>query len=672
MCGIAGFAGTFDGHLLAQMGQRIAHRGPDDHGDIVLNRRGLDATVGLAHRRLSIIDLSAAGHQPMEVRCAQCGCSRRGPRANRLWLVYNGELYNYRELRRELEAAGHTFFSKTDSEVLLHLYAEHGPAMLERLNGIFAFALYDGRPSGQRGSMRPGDTLLARDGLGVKPLYFAQTPSGLLFASELKALLASDEVGRELDHVAIHHYMTYLWCPAPRTALKAVRKFEPGEAALVRDGAIQKSWTFYDQPYGQRHVEDDDREISAGIVSRLRTAVARQLVADVQVGAFLSGGLDSSAIVAMMRELQPGEPIPCYSIGFREGETMGGHSPDLPYARRVAKHLNVDLRVLEVGPEIIDHLPTLLFHLDEPQIDPAPINSLLIARQARKDGIKVLMSGQGGDDIFTGYRRHRALRLERLWGWLPRRSRALLARPARAAFDGRSAFPGLDGQRARQLARGLAHVDLPPEDRLIAYYWWGGERLRRSLYAPDVARELAGVDTGAPLRRSLARIPGEPERINQMLYLEVRHFLADHNLNYTDKTSMAEGVEVRVPLLDPDLVDYATRIPVAAKMRGGVAKAAFKKAMEPMLPHDVVYRPKTGFGAPLRGWLKNELKDQVEELLSERSIAARGLFEPRAVRSLIELDRARKVDGAYAVFGLMCVELWCRTFVDGAGDAPVA
>lgn len=672
MCGIAGFAGSFDEGLLEGMSARISHRGPDDSGTLLLRRsRGSDQAVGLVHRRLSIIDLSAAGRQPMEVRCATCGPVGRGPRAQRLWLTYNGELYNYRELRDELEARGHTFFSRTDSEVLLHLYAEEGPAMLKRLNGIFAFALYDGRASGQKGDARPGDLLLARDGFGVKPLYFAETARGLLFGSELKALLAAGDIDRTLDHVAIHHYMTYLWCPAPRTALAGVRKFEPGEAMLVRGGRIAQRWFFYDIPYGAAPLRGDDDEIAAEVAERLRVAVERQLVADVQVGAFLSGGLDSSAIVAMMRRIQPDTPVPCYCIGFRDGGTLGGHSADLPYATRVAKHLGVDIQPIEIGPEIISHLPELLFHLDEPQVDAAPINSLLIARRARQDGLKVLMSGQGGDDIFTGYRRHRALRLERLWGWLPRCARKLVAVPARAAFDGRSILPGLDGQRARQLARGLAHIDLPGEERLIAYFYWGGERLRRSLYAPDVRSELRDVDTAEPLRRSLRRLPGGTEPINRMLYLEARHFLADHNLNYTDKTSMAAGVEVRVPLLDPDLVAYAARIPVAAKMRRGVPKAIFKRAMEPYLPFDVVHRPKTGFGAPIRRWLKNELRGQVEELLSERSVACRGLFDPAAVRRLVELDRARKVDGAYAVFGLMCVELWCRTFVDRAGHAPL-
>jgi asparagine synthase (glutamine-hydrolysing) len=669
MCGIAGYVGRFDEALLGAMSDRIAHRGPDDDGLLVL-RPPVGPGLGLAHRRLSIIDLTDAGRQPMGVDCRACGGHRSAPEAKRLWLIYNGEIYNHRELRAELEGKGHTFFSRTDSEVLLHLYAEEGRAMLGRLNGIFAFALYDGRPRGAPNGGRPGDLLLARDGFGVKPLYLAETDDGVLFASELKALLAHRGLSREIDLVAIHHYMSYLWCPAPRTPLKAVQKVEPGTAMIVRQGRITDRWSFYDLPYGRPPRRESDEATSRGILERLEQAVERQLVADVEVGAFLSGGLDSSAIVAMMRRLQPDARVPCYSIGFKNGETLEGHSADLPYARKVAKHLGVDLRVLEVGPEIIDHLPTLLFHLDEPQVDPAPINSLLIARQAAKDGVKVLMSGQGGDDIFTGYRRHKALRMERVWGGLPRPLRRAVGRPAGAAYNGRAGFPWMHSTRARQAVRALAHADLDGDERLISYFHWGGESLRRSLYSERVIAALDGHETSDPLLSSLARIPGEREPINRMLYLEARHFLADHNLAYTDKTSMAAGVEVRVPLLDPDLVEYAAGIPVAAKMRGGVPKAAFKRAMESMLPLDVVHRPKTGFGAPLRRWMDRELRPLVDDLLSPRSLRSRGLFDPVAVQRLVDLDRARRVDGAYNVFGVMCVELWCRIFLDGDGAPP--
>ncbi len=669
MCGIAGTFGDFDEALLSSMSRRIAHRGPDDQGELTVRGDGSEAPVGLAHRRLSIIDLSAAGHQPMSAPCDRCGVPNGAPAHRRLWLVYNGELYNFRQLREELGSQGHRFFSHSDSEVLIHLYAERGPAMLRELNGIFAFALYDGRPRGQCDGMRSRDLLVARDGLGVKPFYFSETDKGLLFASEIKALLACPDVGLELDPVALHHYLTYLWAPAPRTPLRSVRKLAPGEAMVVRAGRIAKRWFYYDIPYGRQSLltGSDEGEIARQLGDAVSDAVQRQMVSDVPVGAFLSGGLDSSAIVAMMRRSQPGTRFPCYSIGFEGDADLDGHTADLPYARRVARHLDVDLRVITVGPEMIEHLRELIYFLDEPQADPAPINALLIARQARQDGIKVLMSGTGGDDVFAGYRRHQALLAEPLWRLLPATVRRLAARSARIALNGEGILGNMAGARMRAITRVLAHLDLPDDDRLISYFYWSGERLRRSLYAPHLRTELEHADTAEPLRQSLARIPQENHPLHRMLFLDARHFLADHNLNYADKTSMATGVEVRVPLIDRELVSFATRIPPGAKLRNGVTKAIFKKAMEPWLPREVIYRPKTGFGAPLRRWLKRELRPTVEEVLSPRSLRARGLFDPEAIQRLVDLDRMGRVDGSYTVFALICIELWCRIFLDGRG-----
>jgi asparagine synthase (glutamine-hydrolysing) len=329
----------------------------------------------------------------------------------------------------------------------------------------------------------------------------------------------------------------------------------------------------------------------------------------------------------------------------------------------VAAHLGVELHELEIGPESIGELERMLWHLDEPQADPAPINALKICERARGEGMKVLLSGAGGDDIFSGYRRHRALRAERAWGWLPALARRGLAAPARALRAGKNGG-WMDNVALRRAAKLLAHAGLPADERAVAYFWWNDVELRRSLLAPG-PRAAVGDRTGAePLLASLAEIADERDPLNRMLFLETRHFLADHNLNYTDKMGMASGVEVRVPLLDLELVEFAARVPSAYKQRGSEGKAVFKRAMEPLLPRDVIYRPKTGFGAPLRQWLRGELRDVVEETLSARSLASRGLFDPAAVRRLVEMERAGRVEGAYTVFALMCVELWCRMFID--------
>jgi asparagine synthase (glutamine-hydrolysing) len=363
-----------------------------------------------------------------------------------------------------------------------------------------------------------------------------------------------------------------------------------------------------------------------------------------------------------MKRAQPNESPVCYSIGFEGDGNVDGHPADLPYARRVARHLGVELREIEVTPDAIHHLDRMLYALDEPQADPAPINALLIAERARSEGIKVLMSGAGGDDIFSGYRRHAALRAERLWSRLPKPARTFVASTARRSAAGTGYRPR--GHWGRRVVKFLEHADLGADERTIAYFWWGGEAMRRSLYTPEFAEATASEETAAPLLESLARIPNERDPLNRMLYLETKHFLPDHNLNYTDKTGMAAGVEVRVPLLDIELVEFAARIPSHLKQRGMVGKYIFRKAMENDLPHDVISREKTGFGAPLRRWLRNELRDQVDDTLSTASLRNRGLFSPEAVHTLIAQDRAGRVDGAYTIFALMCFEKWCRMFVD--------
>jgi asparagine synthase (glutamine-hydrolysing) len=659
VCGIAGFQGSYSAGLLARMTAAVAHRGPDGCGTLLLEGDGAAAPTGLGHRRLSIIDPSEQGRQPMAAPCPRC----RSAGVAELALTYNGEVYNFAELRHGLRAQGHVFHSGTDSEVLLHLYGEVGLAMPERLNGIFAFALRDGRAAGRPAGVERGDVLLARDPIGVKPLYVAETPRGVLFASEIKALLQCRELPREVDAEAVYQALAYLWTPAPRTALVGVRKPEPGTALLLRGGRVAREWRYYRLPYGREPFPGSAAELAAELRERVAGAVRRQMVADVPVGAFLSGGLDSSAVVAMMKRARPEGRHRCYSIAFRGGEELDGAAPDLPYARRVAAHLGVELTELEIGPESIGELERLLWHLDEPTGDAAPINALRICERARADGMKVLLSGAGGDDIFSGYLRHRALRAERAWAWLPALALKGLAAPARALRAGRNGG-WMDHVSLRRAAKLFAHADLPADERAVAYFWWNDVELRRGLLAP-AARAAVEDRTGSePLLASLAEIADERDPLNRMLFLETRHFLADHNLNYTDKMGMASGVEVRVPLLDLELVEFAARIPSAFKQRGREGKAVFKRAMEPVLPRDVVYRSKTGFGAPLRQWLRGELRDVVEETLSPRSLASRGLFEPAAVRRLVELERAGRVEGAYTVFTLVCVELWCRMFVD--------
>jgi asparagine synthase (glutamine-hydrolysing) len=638
MCGIAGFSGSFEASLLARMSAAIAHRGPDDEGDY------FDAAqrIGLAHRRLSIIDLSPRGHQPM------------WDSTNSLAIVYNGELYNFRELRQELVEAGYPFRSQTDTEVLLNLYLRDGEKMLPKLNGIFAFGLWDARSE---------TLLLARDGVGVKPLYWTETPRGTLFASEIKALLHEPSVRRDLDIGAVHDHLLYLWCPSPRTMLRSVAKLEPGHAMLVRDGQVRRRWCFYDLPYDQDPVPWPESDVVVQVRKYLSRAVERQLVADVPVGAFLSGGLDSSSIVAIARRRIAPRRLQCFTIGFRGLEAeVEGMAADLPHARRVAEHLDVDLHTIWVGPEMVEELPRMIFHLDEPQADPAPINALFISRLAREHGIKVLLSGAGGDDVFTGYRRHYALHLEPLWSWLPGASRRWLR--------GLSEQLRPRTELRRRIAKALRYADLEGDRRIESYFHWiAPEELQRIL-GPQARAALSQAGEH-PVARALAGLPASVPPLNRMLYLEGKFFLTDHNLNYVDKMSMASGVEVRVPFLDPELVDLATRLPLRDKQRGRTGKWVLRKAMEPYLPRHVIERRKTGFGAPLRHWLRQDLRHLVDELLSERSLRERGLFDPQGVRELVALNDAQRVDAAYSILSMICIELWCRMFVDPPAPTPL-
>ncbi len=536
--------------------------------------------------------------------------------------------------------------------MLLHLYATQGPGFLERLNGIFALALYDGRHSGRREGIESGDVLLARDGLGVKPLYFAHAGGGVLFASELKAILASSEVPRDLDLVAIDQYLTYLWAPAPRTPLRTVKKMRPGEALVLRGGAVTRSWIFYELPQAEdcrRHrvAVAQGNGVAAQLASEVEAAVRRQLLSDVPVGAFLSGGLDSSAVVAMMRRADANSPTVAYTMDFQGADRIEGNPADLPYARQAAAHLGVDLEIVRAGPEMINELERMLWCLDEPQADPAPINALLICERAAKDGLKVLMSGAGGDDILGGYRRHQALRSERLWSWLPRAARGALAGASRALQCGAIPGPGMRRPLVRRLAKTFAHANLDGDARIAAYLEWTPEWRRRALLTPPVQAEIHRQDPPHPLAESLARVRNDADPLERMLYIDAKHFLADHNLNYTDKTGMYAGVEVRVPLLDLQVVDLAAAIPSHQKIAGGTLKHVFKKAMEPYLPREVIYRPKSGFAAPLRQWLHSDLVELRREVLSKRSLTQRGLFEFDEVRRLVEADRRGRVDAAY-------------------------
>ena len=664
MCGIAGIQGDYPSELLRAMSVAISHRGPDDSGLFEDRER----SIGLVHTRLSILDLSPAGHQPM--------ASEDG----RVVLAFNGEIYNFQDLRCELEAIGHRFYGHSDTEVLLQWYIANRSAgdwckeVLRRLNGIFAFALWDA--DFER-------LVLARDAFGVKPLYYSVTEAGFSFASEIKAMPPMLTCGRaqygwadpgELDITAINRYLTYLWCPGEGTPTRLIRKLGPGEALVVKNGAITEHHHWYAPPATHHRAKRPSVETSSGYRFSssmsateairgtehfLRAAVHRQAVADVTVGAFLSGGLDSSSVAAFAHELNP--DIQCFTIDVCGGNEEGVVD-DLPYARRVAAHLKIPLEVVRIDAgKMAEDLPGMIAQLDEPLADPAPLNVYYISRLARENGIKVLLSGTGGDDLFSGYRRHQALMAEHYWSWMPQSVRAVLSR-ATSRLDQRRSL----GRRLRKLFSGAALGD---DARLVNYFRWAERADLDALYTADF-RAALGIDPAeTPISAFLGKLPPDMERLERMLTLEQRFFLTDHNLVYTDKMSMAAGVEVRVPFLDLDLVDFAACIPAHFKQHGAEGKWVLKKAMERHLPRDVIYRSKTGFGAPLRRWMRVELRHLLADILSESSLRHRGLFDPKAVGELIEANDKGQVDASYTLLSLLCIELWCRRFMDNPHES---
>jgi asparagine synthase (glutamine-hydrolysing) len=617
---------------------RQRHRGPDDEGDY----RDPLGRAALWFRRLSIIDLSAAGHQPM--------CNEDGT----VWLVFNGEIYNHRELRAELERNGHIFRSRADSEVLVHLWEEHGRAMVGRLNGMFAFCIWD---------ERTGEAFLARDHAAIKPLYVADVADGLAFASEPKVLLALGDVDRAVDAIALRQYLTFLWVPGERTMWRGIRKLAAGGWLSWRDGRVEEgSWWDWDQSVTDQR---SPRDWVEALRSTLLETVERQLVSDVPLGALVSGGLDSSAIAGAMRELHPGSRIRAYTARIA-GDRQDGFVNDLPFARTVSEHLRLDLVEEDVEPAIAALLPRLIWHTDEPLADPAIAASYLLCRRARDDGTIVLLSGQGADELYHGYRSHRAVRLARALGGVP----APLVRAATAlgeALVGRagaswSALP----RRALKMMR---FVGAASAERILQLADWGSASVRDEILRPEVRAAPADAVYGdylALFHRS--RAATDEERWSYVLF---RTFLPALNLTYGDRTSMATSVELRVPYLDRALVEQAGRMPASVKVRDGRQKWVLGEAARDWLPPAILSRSKTGFGAPIRRWLATDLHGVMRSTLLGERVEARGLFRREGIETLLsDLETGRR-DVAYIVWALFTFELWARTFIDSSGESPV-
>jgi asparagine synthase (glutamine-hydrolysing) len=629
MCGITGVVGSLrtGRSTLQRMNDALLHRGPDGEGFYWSD------DVGLGMRRLAIIDV-AGGDQPIYNEDGS------------VCLVFNGEIYNFLDLRQDLERRGHTFATQSDTEVVVHAYEEYGVECLEHLWGMFALALWD---------TREHRLLLARDRLGKKPLvYYADPHGGLAFASELQALLTHPAVPREVDPRAIDDYLTYLYVPAPNTAYRNLRKLPPGNRLVWQAGRVTVEPYWHVRYSEKLRISEDEAVEQFGAL--LRDAVRRRLIADVPLGAFLSGGMDSSSVVAEMAELSAA-PVKTFSIGFGERDF-----DELFFARQVAERFGTEHHELVVEPHALDVLPTLVRHYGEPYGDSSAIPTYYVAQLTRQH-VTVALNGDGGDEILAGYERHWAARIAARYDTIPRFVRHGLIRPLIPLL------PEPRQRRAflRRAKRFMTAAHLPVLDRYL--HWVGAYTpgQKHSLYSDDFTRLLGDSDSGRWLREALAPEP-HLDPVDAVLRADALLYLPEDLLAKVDIASMANSLEARSPLLDHRLVEFCAALPSSYKLKGRTSKWLLRRLMRDRLPPAILTRPKMGFGVPVGDWLRGELRPLLEDTLLSSRALNRGYFKGSAVRALVDEHVSRRADRTSHIWGLLMLEMWFREFV----DAPVS
>ncbi|HTT24540.1 MAG TPA: asparagine synthase (glutamine-hydrolyzing) [Candidatus Sulfotelmatobacter sp.] len=643
MCGISGVRNCGDRETLARMNAVQSHRGPNDSG--IWEHRSPDGSyIGLASRRLSILDLSTDGHMPMS--------NEDGT----VWITYNGEIYNFRALRRELESKGHRFKSQSDTEVIIHLYEEDGNACVQRLKGMFAFAICDLRGSSPL-------LFMARDHFGIKPFYYFYRERWFAFASEAKALLEVPGIETKIDSQALDQYLTFLWVPDPKTLFEGIFKLPAGHFAVLRDGDLRISqyWdlSFPSEDHGFQLSED---VLAHEIRERFQHSVVEQMVSDVPVGAFLSAGIDSSSIVATMARTAK-HPLRTYTVTFPQKHCRGENTLDDPkVAARLAHQLGCEHQQIMVGPDVAALLPKLCWYMDEPTADPAIIAAYLVCGEASRE-VTVLLSGVGGDEIFAGYRKYLAHR----WGQMYAKTPSVIRHLAELGVESIASFRETKLQGPVRLAKKmLRSAALPAREQFIRNCTYLNFAQRSNLYSSDFENEITGNAHSA--HEAAFRKISHADFLNQMLYLDTKIFMASLNLTYNDKMSMACSVEVRVPFLDRELVEFvAWNVPPQMKLKGSIfptTKHIFRKAMQDIVPAEVLRQPKAGFAVPTAYWLANDLKEMTDDLLADSRMISRGCFRPEAVRKLVREHRSGKADWSMQIWQLLTLELWMQNFLD--------
>jgi len=626
MCGIAGMFGP-EGSMspeqrrgvINQMCRVIEHRGPDDEGFHI------DGGLAIGMRRLSIIDL-VTGRQPISNEDGSVS------------IVFNGEIYNFKELREDLIRRGHTFQTGTDTEVIVHLYEDEGERCVERLRGMFAFAIWDTRKRA---------LFLARDRVGVKPLHYCLTGETLVFASEIKSILQHPLVDREVNLEAISDFLTYGYVPDPASAFRGIFKLMPGHTLTFKDGRLSTR-CYWDFQYHQNGASEPAREESY-YTERIRELIAEsvklRLVSDVPLGAFLSGGIDSSTVVAMMaREMD--RPVKTFSIGFTESSF-----DELHYARITARHFNTEHHEFIVTPDVCKIVEEIIWHHDEPFADVSSIPTYIVSKMAREH-VTVVLSGDGGDELFGGYDRYLVDRTREVFGRIPRfLRRNLMLRASRAI------------PRATYGKNFLRNIALDSDARYVDSVSYFDEDAKRNLLSLDVRRWLAGHDSCDEFRRLLA-VPHSSERLDHLLYLDSKTYLPGDILTKVDRMSMAHSIEAREPLLDHKLIEFVQTIPASLKLRDSVGKHILKSAVRGLIPDEIIDRKKQGFGVPIKRWLNNELRELLYDTLTDTRTQQRGYFNQKVVEEILDEHRRCRRDNSTHLWGLLTLELWHRAFID--------
>ncbi|WP_428236157.1 asparagine synthase (glutamine-hydrolyzing) [Gracilimonas sp.] len=627
MCGIVGFFNCGSKDELQNAVKCISHRGPDSSDTEWFTNKN----SGLGHTRLSIIDLSDAGKQP------------KYDRETGNWIIYNGEIYNYKEIRSKLRKKGHQFTSDCDTEVILKAYSEWGQNSVDYLNGMFSFAIYN---------EKSGHVFACRDRLGIKPFYYYQKDNKLIIASEIKSILECKDYNRAPDLNALHtpvHYQV-----SPQTGFKGIKKLEPGHYLTFKDSNfnITSYWDIHptENPISEKGALERLDEL-------LLDSIKLQMVSDVPVGALLSGGLDSSLICVLMQKLMD-EPLNTFTIKFKEEDLKRqGNVDDSVYAKRLAELHNFNHHEITIEPDIVDLLPKIIYSLEEPIADPAAINTYLISKEAREAGIKVLLSGMGADEVFSGYRPHLACLKADTYQNIPG--------PIRSTIESifnyiPSSNKKRDFKYIRWVKSFFNFASLPRERRALLMK---NSALHKKEFQEYFVSNLNYEDSLYIKKGS--ELFSEHESLSyltKICYLDTKMYMPDHNLTYLDKAMMAASVEGRPPLIDHRIVEFMFSLPPEFKINGNTQKYLLKKVSEKYLPEDIIYRSKAPFSAPMRGWLKKELKEMVNDVLSYDAVKKRGIYNPEYINQLIERNEKGLEDNSQLIWRLIVNELWLRTF----------